>query len=80
MFFMRSWKIGFLAMCKVVGLSQNMGTGLETFKPRGPKSLVSQVTSAVTLRRALYSASDEEREIVGYFLLFQEIGLPQRVM
>lgn len=73
-----SWNIEFLAICKAAWLSQNMGTGVVIDNPRSPTKRTSQEISAKTLRRARYSASVEDKEIVGLFLIFQEIRLPPR--
>lgn len=49
-------------------------------KSRSPSNLINKETSATTFLRAQYSASAEDKEMIGYFLLFQEMGLPPSVI
>ena len=71
--FVRSWKTGFLAICRALWFWQCNVTGFHLSTPISSKSLMSQVTSDAALAIALYSASAEDLETVCCFLLFQLI-------
>lgn len=56
-------------------LSQNNFTGVNPIIPKSKNNLITHITSQVTAPKALYSASVEDLETVGCFLLFQDITL-----
>ena len=61
-------------------LSHLRGTGRIEGACSSDSSRVSQESSAVTVLIDLYSASAEDKAIVGCFLDFQERGLPPSIM
>lgn len=65
-----SWKIGFRDIWIELLLSQNTLIGRSTFSLRSLNNLESHITSHVTDANALYSASIDDLETVGFFLVF----------
>ena len=70
----RSWKTGFLAMCKAAWLSQNSCIGYLGNTPNEASKARNQTSSLVVITIDLYSTSAEDRVTVACFLIFQEIG------
>jgi len=76
----RSWNLGFWVMCLAVWLSQQRMEGRKSSICRSWSKYVSHCNSQVVAARALYSTSDEERETVLCFLVFQDINDAPRKM
>lgn len=71
MCFVRSWKVGLLAMAMAARLSQKTAAGAGNRICKSLRRLEIQINSLDTAARARYSASADERDTVACFLDFQ---------
>lgn len=74
----RSWKTGFLKMCRAAWLSQKMSIGVVWKTPMAARKYLIQMSSLVTVAMARYSASADEQETSPCFFVFQDMGDPPR--
>lgn len=73
-YFVRSWKIGFVAIWIAAWLSQKINAGEEDVIWKSRRSWCIQTSSLVVDAKALYSASADDLEIMVCFLALQEIS------
>lgn len=74
MCFVRLWKTGLVVICMVPWVSQCRWTRRGWEIPRSRSNCQSHLSSQHVTAIDRYSASAEERKIVDYFLVLQEIG------